>query len=88
MLGSLLGPLITRRASYIGTAAAAIILTWLLEFLRFMQEYRMAFYGLVMLFLVVMQPKIQAAIRSMSGYISRQERSQDAVAGSGAASSR
>jgi branched-chain amino acid transport system permease protein len=78
MLGSLIGPLITRRQSFLGTAAAAILLTWLLEFLRFMREFRMAFYGLIMILLVVMQPQFQAATRAMALRVRPKERSSHA----------
>ncbi len=75
MLGSLIGPLITRRPSFIGTAVSALFLTWLLESLRFMREYRMAFYGLIMILLVVMQPQLQAGIRKLVSSLVRRERS-------------
>ena len=75
MLGSLVGPILSRRASYLGTFVSAIVLTWLLEGLRFLQEYRMAFYGLIMLLLVVMQPQVQALARSLSSRFSGKERS-------------
>jgi branched-chain amino acid transport system permease protein len=74
MLGSLLGPVFSRRASYIGTFVSAIVLTWLLEGLRFLQEYRMAFYGLFMLLLVVFQPQVQALARSLGSHFSGKER--------------
>lgn len=64
MLGALLGPMLTKRPSFVGTAAAAVLLTWLLEFLRFMQQYRMALYGVAMVLLVVMQPGLQGLVRS------------------------
>jgi branched-chain amino acid transport system permease protein len=79
MLGALLGPVFGRRASYVGTFVSAIVLTWLLEGLRFLQEYRMAFYGLIMLLLVVMQPQVQALARSFSSHFSNKERSAGAV---------
>jgi len=75
MLGSLLGPVLSRRASYLGTFVSAIVLTWLLEGLRFLQEYRMAVYGFFMLLLVVMQPQVQALARSLSSHFSGKERS-------------
>jgi branched-chain amino acid transport system permease protein len=75
MLGGLLGPVFSGRASYIGTFIAAIVLTWLLEGLRFLQEYRMAFYGLFMLLLVVFQPQVQALARSLGSHFPGKERS-------------
>jgi len=79
MLGSLLDPVFSRRASYIGTFISAIVLTWLLEGLRFLQEYRMAFYGLFMLLLVVFQPQVRALARSFGSYFSGKERSSVAA---------
>jgi branched-chain amino acid transport system permease protein len=74
MLGSLLDPIFSRRASYIGTFISAIVLTWLLEGLRFLREYRMAFYGLFMLLLVVLQPQVHALARSLGSHFSGKER--------------
>ena len=65
MLGALLGPLLASKHRFIGTAVAAISLTWLLEGLRFVQEYRMAFYGLAMVLLVVMQPRFGGLVKSI-----------------------
>jgi branched-chain amino acid transport system permease protein len=79
MLGSLLGPLLTRKANYLGTVLAAVVLTWALEFLRFLQEYRMAVYGSIMVLLIVMQPQLQALIRSGRNILARRENTADAA---------
>jgi branched-chain amino acid transport system permease protein len=79
MLGSLIGPMFTRRVSYLGTLLAAVLLSWSLEALRFMQEYRMAFYGLFMLLLVVLQPQITGAAKAITSRLSRKERSTNAA---------